>query len=62
MDIMVSKISSITARDIVRIMLKDVIEIPTIEAAKGIAEEYRLKGGYVDQTFLVEVWMDIWGK
>lgn len=57
---MVCKISKSTARDMVYGILEDVQEIPTIEAAKRISDEYLLRGCYIKPEYLLEVWLDMW--
>ena len=59
---MVTRKSKSTARDMVRGILEDVNEIPTLEAAKRIAEEYMLRGVYIRPEYLLDVWMEEWKK
>ena len=59
MDIVCRKSKS-TARDMVRGILEDVNEIPTLAAAQRIAEEYKLRGVYIRPEYLLDVWMEIW--
>ena len=61
MDI-VCRQSKSTARDMVRGILEDVNEIPTLAAAQRIAEEYKLRGVYIRPEYLLDVWMEIWGE
>ena len=53
-------ISTSTARDMVKGILEDVQEIPTIEAAKRISEEYMLRGCYIKPEYLLDVWLEMW--
>ena len=53
-------ISTSTARDMVKGILEDVQEIPTIEAAKRISEEYMLRGCYIKPEYLLDVWLEVW--
>ena len=57
---MVHPISTSTARNMVRGILEDVNEIPTIEAAKRISDEYMLRGCYIKPEYLLDVWMEVW--
>ena len=57
---MVCRISKSTARDMARGILEDVQEIPTIEAAKRISDEYRLRGCYIKPEYLLDVWIEMW--
>ena len=57
MDI-VCRQSTITARDMVRAILEDVDELPTIYAAQKIAEEYLDRGVYIKPEYLLDVWLD----
>ena len=59
---MIAPKSRSTARDIVRGIMEDVNEIPTMEAAKRIAEEYMLRGVYIRPEYLLDVWMEEWKK
>ncbi len=59
MDIAAPKSNS-TARDMVRGILEDVDEIPTIDAAARIADEYWLRGVFIRPEYLLDVWMEIW--
>ena len=59
---MVAPKSKSTARDMVRGILEDVNEIPTLEAAKRIADEYMLRGVYIRAEYLLDVWMEEWKK
>lgn len=58
-DIVAPKSNS-TARDMVRGILEDVEEIPTIDAAERIADEYWLRGVFIRPEYLLDVWMEIW--
>lgn len=55
---MVCRISTSTARDMVRGILEDVEELPTIYAAQRIAEEYKLRGVWIKPEYLLDVWME----
>ena len=57
---MVCRISKSTARDMVAGILEDIQEIPTMEAAKRISDEYILRGCYIAPEWLLDVWMEIW--
>lgn len=57
---MVTRKSTSTARDMVKAILEDVSEIPTMQAAERIAEEYGMRGVYIKPEYLLDVWMDIW--
>lgn len=52
--------STITARDMVRGILEDVNEIPTMDGAARIADEYWLRGDFIRPEYLYDVWMEIW--
>ena len=52
--------STITARDMVKGILEGVNEIPTMQAAERIAEEYKGRGVYIRPEYLMDVWMEIW--
>lgn len=55
---MVCRISTSTARDMVRGILEDVEELPTIYAARRIAEEYKVRGVWIKPEYLLDVWLD----
>ena len=57
---MVCRISKSTARDMVKGILEDVQEIPTIEAARRISDEYSKRGCFIKPEYLLDVWMDMW--
>jgi hypothetical protein len=59
---MVHHISKSTARDMVAGVLEDVQEIPTIEAARRISNEYMLRGCYIKPEYLLDVWLDLWER
>ncbi len=59
MDIVCRKSKS-TARDMVRGILEDVNEIPTLEAAKRISDQYMLRGTYIRPEYLLDVWLEMW--
>lgn len=59
---MACPISQSTARDMVIGILEDVQEIPTIEAARRISNEYMLRGCYIKPEWLLDVWIDYWKK
>lgn len=56
----VAPISKSTARDMVKGILEDVQEIPTIEAAKRISDEYMLRGCFIKPEYLLDVWLEMW--
>ena len=56
---MVHPISTFTARDMVKGILRDVNEIPTLDGAKRIAEEYTGRV-YIKPEYLLDVWMEMW--
>ena len=41
-------------------ILEDVHEIPTMEAAKRIAEEYAERNVFIRPEYLLDVWMEVW--
>ena len=45
--------STVTARDMTRAMLEDVNEIPTMDGATRIADEYWLRGVYIRPEYLL---------
>ena len=55
---MVFRISKSTARDMVRGIIEDVDELPTICAARRIAEEYKDRGVYIKPEYLLDVWLE----
>ena len=55
---MVCRQSKSTARDMVRGILEDVDELPTIYGAQRIAEEYKLRGVYIKPEYLLDVWLE----
>lgn len=55
MDI-VCRQSKSTARDMARGIIEDVEELPTIYAAREIAERYKERGVYIKPEYLLEVW------
>lgn len=57
---MVCRISKSTARDMVRGMVEDLEEIPTIYGAQRIAEEYKGRGVFIRPEYLLDVWMETW--
>ena len=57
---MVCRQSASTARDMVRAMIEDVAEEPSLEAAARIADEYALRGMYIRPEYLLDVWLEIW--
>lgn len=59
---MVTRKSKSTARDMVRGILEDVDEIPTLDGARRIADEYWLRGVYIKPEYLLDVWMEEWKK
>lgn len=59
---MVCRISKSTARDMVRGILEGIEEIPTIMAAKRIAEEYGERGVYIRPEYLLDVWVEEWAE
>ena len=54
-------ISTCTARDMVRGILEQVDEIPNMQAAEKIAEEYGRRGVWIRPEYLMDVWMEMWG-
>ena len=54
--------STSTARDMVYGILEDVQEIPTIEAAKRIVDEYMNRGVFIKPEYLLDVWLEMWNK
>ena len=48
--------SKSTARDMVRGIIEDVEELPTIYAAREIAERYKERGVYIKPEYLLDVW------
>ena len=59
---MICRQSTSTARDMAAGILEDEQEIPTIEAARRISEEYMLRGCYIKPEYLLDVWLEIWDK
>ena len=59
MDIETQKSTS-TARDMVRGILEDINEIPTMDGAVRIADEYWMRGVFIRPEYLLDVWMEIW--
>ena len=59
---MVSRISKSTARDMVRGIIEDVEELPTIYAAREIAEQYQERGVYIKPEYLLDVWLETVGR
>ena len=57
---MAAPISKSTARDMVKGILEDMEEIPTMDGAKRIAEEYRERGVFIKPEYLLDVWLEIW--
>jgi hypothetical protein len=57
---MVAPKSTVTARDMTRAMLEDVNEIPTLDGATRIADEYWLRGVYIRPEYLLDVWLELW--
>ena len=55
---MVCRVSKSTARDMVRGILEDVQELPTIYGARRIAEEYMKRGVFIKPEYLLDVWME----
>ena len=55
---MIAPKSKSTARDMVRGIIEDVNELPTIYAAQDIAEEYKVRGVYIKPEYLLEVWLE----
>lgn len=52
--------STSTARDMVRGILEDINEIPTMDGAARIADEYWLRGVFIRPEYLYDVWMEVW--
>lgn len=59
MDI-VCRQSKSTARDMVRGILEDVNEIPTLEAAERISDQYMQRGCFIRPEYLLDVWLEMW--
>ena len=59
---MVSRISKSTARDMVRGIIEDAEELPTIYAAREIAEQYMERGVYIKPEYLLDVWLETVGR
>ena len=57
---MVCRISKSTARDMVKGILENIVEIPTMSGAQRIAEEYGERGVYIRPEYLLDVWMEEW--
>ena len=55
---MVCRISKSTARDMVRGIIEDVNELPTIYAAREISEKYKERGVYIKPEYLLDVWLE----
>lgn len=55
-------ISGSTARDMVMGILEDVQEIPTMEAAKRISDEYLTRGVFIKPEYLLDIWLDMWNR
>ena len=55
---MVCRISKSTARDMVRGIIEDVNELPTIYAAREIAEKYKERGVFIKPEYLLDVWLE----
>lgn len=58
----VAPISKSTARDMLKGILEDIQEIPTIEAARRISNEYMLRGCYIKPEYLLDVWIEVWKR
>ena len=54
--------STSTARDMVRGIIEDVQELPTIYAAREIAEKYKERGVYIKPEYLLDVWLETVGR
>ena len=59
---MVCRKSTSTARDMVRGIIEDVQELPTIYAAREIAEQYKERGVYIKPEYLLDVWLETVGR
>ena len=59
---MVCRKSTSTARDMVRGIIEDVQELPTIYAAREIAEKYQERGVYIKPEYLLDVWLETVGR
>lgn len=59
---MVCRKSTSTARDMVRGIIEDVQELPTIYAAREIAEKYKERGVYIKPEYLLDVWLETVGR
>lgn len=53
---MICRISKSTARDMVRGIIEDVEELPTIYAAREIAEKWKERGVFIKPEYLLDVW------
>ena len=53
---MVCRKSTSTARDMVRGIIEDVEELPTIYAAREIAEKWKERGVFIKPEYLLDVW------
>ena len=60
-EMMAHPISKSTARDMVKGILEQVNEIPSMPAAEKIAEEYCRRGVWIRPEYLMDVWMEMWG-
>ena len=56
---MACPISTCTARDMVKGLLEDVNEIPTLDGARRILEEYTGRV-YIKPEYLLDVWMEVY--
>ena len=59
---MVCRKSTSTARDMVRGIVEDVEELPTIYAAREVAEKYKERGVYIKPEYLLDVWLETVGR
>lgn len=59
---MVCRISQSTARDMVRGIIEDVEELPTIYAAREIAEKWKERGVFIKPEYLLDVWLETVGR
>ena len=59
---MVCRISKGTARDMVRGIIEDAEELPSIYAAREIAEKWKERGVFIKPEYLLDVWMETVGR
>jgi len=59
---MVCRISKSTARDMVRGIIEDAEELPSIYAAREIAEKWKERGVFIKPEYLLDVWLETVGR